>query len=262
MDHAETTAKTLIETMFRGSRMDYRVDQSHSNYDFDWHHPDGRISAMEVTSSVDARNENTLAAIRNPRKGGSVIIGTHCKHAWYIRPLPTGNINAIRQRVDRLLAEVERAGYDHLFCPSDLFSSDAIKSICESGIDFGSVVTWGDPGSIRIGPPSTGNAVCVDDLLGAVRTEAYKADNRRKLNAATMEERHLFVYVDPSNVLPWCGLVDFSPPFTLPDIPPEITHVWVSSEGRAKNSYKIWCASKSSAWQTLKDVSFPEATDQ
>ena len=62
MDHAETVAKRLFESLLPGAGMEYHPEQSRGEHDFDLHYPDGRVCPVEVTSSVDRILEETHAA--------------------------------------------------------------------------------------------------------------------------------------------------------------------------------------------------------
>lgn len=83
----------------------------------------------------------------------------------------------------------------------------------------------------------------------AIREEADKPDNRRKLGAAKTEERHLFVYVHPRNYLPWVALVDFESAAEPIAMPPEVTDVWAATEGRSLNEFVVWRARRGEPWR-------------
>jgi hypothetical protein len=55
MDQAERLAKAVIEALLPGSKMEYREKQSQGArvYDFDLGYADGRVTAVEVTASVN-----------------------------------------------------------------------------------------------------------------------------------------------------------------------------------------------------------------
>ena len=97
MNHAETLAQRIVETIIEGSRMVYRPDQSRSIHDFDLHYADGRVCAVEVTASVDEAGERTNAAILDSKKGGSAIKTKLCKKDWRVCPGPDASINRIRE---------------------------------------------------------------------------------------------------------------------------------------------------------------------
>ncbi len=70
MDQAEKVAQRLFESVIPGARMEYRASQSKGEYDFDLHYADGRVSAVEVTSSVDQALEETHHAIIDHHRQG------------------------------------------------------------------------------------------------------------------------------------------------------------------------------------------------
>lgn len=255
VDHAERVAQALVESVVSGSRMVYRVDQSRSVHDFDLHYPDGRASAAEVTASVNEAGQRTNAAILDKKRGGPAVKTTLCKKDWYIHPESGAIIKKIRQMADEYLAAVESAGIETFLGPSDRWEYPSVERIySDLSVFSGAVIAWKEPGYMRIAPPGGGGAVAAPLVLEAVKREAFKEDNRRKLGAASADERHLLVYVHPRNFLPWCALVDFEPPPELPELPPEITDVWAFGETRSENEYVIWRASVTSPWRRLGRV--------
>ena len=234
--------------------MVYRTDQRRGGHDFDLCYPDGQVSAVEVTSSVDDVGERTNAAILDKRKGGSAIKTKLCKKDWYIRSVSGANINKIRARVDEYLAAVESAGIETFFGPTDWHPS-VERIYRDLSVVSGSVIPWKDPGYIRMAPPGGGSALNASTAIRAAEREARKEDNRKKLGAAGTHERHLVVYVYVTNYLPWCALVDFEPPPDLPGLPSEITDIWLCSETRSEHQYAVWRASDFSPWCNLGRVS-------
>src|SRR5262245_20959648 len=117
MDHAETVAKRLFEFILVGARMEYRVNQSQGEDDFDLCYPEGGVYPVEVTSAVDESVELTNAAIVNKKKGGSAIKTKLCEKDWYIYPCVGANINKIRCRADEYLAAIESEGLEKFFGP-------------------------------------------------------------------------------------------------------------------------------------------------
>ena len=69
-------------------------------------------------------------------------------------------------------------------------------------------------------------AVGAITAVQAGEKEAWKQDNQDKLGAAKTAERHLVVYIDLTNGLPWAAITDCAPPLAVPKLPPEITHLW------------------------------------
>jgi hypothetical protein len=252
MDHAETVAQRLLEAVLIGTRMVYRVNQSRGEHDFDLHYPDGRVSAVEVTSSVDEGGERTNAAILDKRKGGPAVKTKLCEKDWYVHPVPGANINKIRDKIDEYIAAIESAGIEKFFFFSQKDHPSVERIYADLGVVSGSVFPyWKEPGFIKIAPPGGGGALNASTVIEAVEREAFKNDNRRKLGASGAAERHLAVYVYMTNYLPWGGLVDFEPPSDLPKLPSEITDIWAFSETRSDHEYVVWRASTSLGWRRV-----------
>jgi hypothetical protein len=259
VDRAEIVAQYLLEAVLVGVRMVYRTDQSRGEHDFDLFYPDGRVSAVEVTSSVDEVGEGTNAAIRDKRKGGRAIKTRLCKNDWYITPDAGANINKVRAKADEYLAALESAGIERFFGPTG--SHPTVERVyCELGIVNGTAFPRREPGTIWMAPPGGGGALNASTAIEAVEREAYKADNRKKLSAAGTAETHLVVYIYMTNYLPWCALTDFAPPPELPRLPPEITDIWACSETRSNGDFAAWRASALSPWHSLGRLHPPIVT--
>ena len=80
MDECERLAKTVIEHVIPGSKMEFHLEQAHGNYDFDLVYPDGRLAAVEVTAAKNELMEGTTAAILDKRKGGPFVPRHKCRN--------------------------------------------------------------------------------------------------------------------------------------------------------------------------------------
>jgi hypothetical protein len=252
MDHAERVAQRLFESAIPGSRMDYRASQSKGEYDFDLHCADGGVSAVEVTSSVDQALEETHDAIIAKDKGGSSIPTRLCKNSWYIHLLSDTRINPLRKKADLYLAAIENAGIEKFWGPTD--DRPAVEAIYQDlGVISGSVASWVRAGNILMALPGSGGAVGVSTVFEAAEREAFKTDNRKKLGAAGTPERHLAIYVYMTT-LAWVPLSDFEPIPVAPNLPPEITGIWIFSESSKGGEYVIWRAGPTVPWAKRKLV--------
>ena len=72
------------------------------------------------------------------------------------------------------------------------------------------------------------------------------------LSAAS--EKHLAVYVYATNGGPWRAVIDLEPDPVLPDVPPEISDIWIFTEARNENEFAVWRASVSSPWRKIETV--------
>src|SRR5260370_3827660 len=217
MDHAETIAKRVLEIILPGT-MEYQPEQSHGECDFELRYHSGTIAAVEVTSSVDEIQVQTMAAISSSKKGGSVIQAINCQQSWVVFPAREANINEIRAKIDGHLSKVEQAGIAKFFCIRD--KSQCVQDLCsELKIMSGSILPTEAPPKIRIAFPAGGGAVGPSIATEAGENEAWKEDNRKKLGAPKTADRHLFAYIDIINRQPWRAPTDFCPPFTTPNLP-------------------------------------------
>lgn len=87
---------------------------------------------------------------------------------------------------------------------------------------------------------------------------ASASDNREKLANSGAAERHLAVYVDHSATSVLMGLRDFRPPAELPDLPAEITNLWVFAESYGAGRYVVWRAGENCPWQRFVLAGRPE----
>jgi hypothetical protein len=252
MDHPETIAKRVLEVILPGT-MEYQPEQSHGECDFDLRYHSGTIAAVEVTSSVDQIQAQTIAAISSEKKGGPVIPATKCKEGWVIFPTKDAKIDKIRGAVDEYLSRLERAGIEKFSwvrsgpqCVEDISYDLKIMS--------GSVFPTGVSPKICIASPGGGGAVGPSIAIEAGEKEAWKQDNREKLGAAKTDESHLVVYIDIINGLPWVALTDFEPPSNLPNLPEEITHIWLLSHREEANGFVVWHANIKEPWRSRRIV--------
>lgn len=269
MDLAETIAKYVVEATLPGARMEYRSDQSHSEYDFVLHYPTETFAAVEVTESADQLQKQTSAEIRNKKKGGPVIQAKKCQKSWMIFPIQNANISNIRKKADVYLSSLEQADIQRFSLLEAITSRrvreagiekyvglsvpECVENICfDLQLNSGFVVDEGGTPEIFIHHPVGGGAAGPSAAIKAGEREASKRDNRKKLGAAKTDERHLVVYVDVG--LPWIAVTTFEPPSTLPQIPTEITHLWlIGHAGKAsENEFAVWRASAQEPWSSRR----------
>lgn len=255
MNRSEHIAKLLVEELVPGSEMRFQSDQTGGSCDFELLQHGNLLGVLEVTASVDAQLEETIAAITNKKKGGEFIPARHCRFDWWVHPLPTARINKLRSKLDEYLAAVESEGRTNFFSYTDAAGSDAVRRLLiDLGIEGASVVRWNPPGQIGISLPGGGGRVDAEDAQRAVELEAAKTDNRAKLGKCPSLERHLFVYVDPMNYLPWVALVEEEPPTCAPSLPTEVTHIWAAAESRKPRCFTVWKAVRGSQWERMGPV--------
>jgi hypothetical protein len=251
MDHAEIIAKLVLEGILPGT-MEYQTEQSHGECDFELHYHGGAATAaVEVTASVDRTLLQTIAAIRG-RKKAPFIQPAKCEKSWTISPTKEANIDKIRDEADGYLSRVEQAGIEKFSFVRDGHHL-CIQDICRDlGVTSGRVIPTGASPKIHIQFPVGGGGVGARIAIEAGEKEAWKKDNREKLHAAKSAEHHLVVYIDAMNGLPWVALTDFEPPFILPNLPQEITRLWLVAHGEKTDEFVVWHAGTEEPWRGLR----------
>lgn len=251
MNHAEAIAKRVIESILPG-KMEYQSEQSHGECDFELRYHSGTTAAVEVTAAVDETQVRTLAAIYNKKRGGSSIAATKCGKSWAIVPAKGANINKIRASADEYLFRLEQSGIEKFSWVRD-WHRPFVQELCRDlAITSGSVITTETVPEIYIMSPIGGGAVGPSVAIKAGEKEAWKQDNRKKLRAAKTPEHHLVVYIDAMNGLPWVALTDFEPPSALPNLPQEITRIWLVGHGKEANEFVVWRAGVKEPWSSLR----------
>ena len=242
--------------------MQFRCNQSSRvRHDFDLKYPDGTVAAVEVTTSVTEKTMRQAAMISEKRKGGHFVCARKCRNGWWVHPLPGANTNKIRSCVDEYLAAIEAEGRHRFSAWADANRSTAVARILRDlWIQAGDVMQWKTPNCIGIAFPSQGGCVSAEHVQRAI--EAAADDNRQKLAIAEVDERHLFVYIDPRNYLPWKVLVQEHPPQQGPSLPSEITYVWAVTQTCSADKFVVWKAERGKSWQSLGVVVAPLPGDR
>lgn len=258
--YSETIAKRVLEAALPGATMTYRLTQSNGEYDFDLLYGDGKEAAVEVTAAVDETMARINGAIRNKRRGGSVIKAAVCRKSWMIFPARGASINYIRANADQQLRKLEQEGIDSFYCVSGPLS---VRDVCSGlRVTGGGVISSETEPMILIASPIDGGAVGPSVAIAAGESEAWKYDNRAKLGSAKAVERHLVVYIGASNGLAWTALTSFAPPSALPTIPDEITNIWLIGHSETENEFVVWSAGTDEIWLSVKVVCAPETSSQ
>lgn len=255
MKPSEFVAKRVIEGVETGACMVYREDQSTRTHDFDLRRPSGTLAAVEVTSVNDDVVKATYAAIDRCRR----LPRRLCKRDWRIHPAQNALIKRIARDADAYLARIEAEGVDEFFGPTDATESPSVGAIFRDlRVMGGRVLAWREPG-IGIALPVTGGAVGIGLVIAAMQEVAAADDNVQKLASSGTSEHHLAIYVDHSATSVLMALRDFEPPDEVPDLPAEVTDVWIFSETYGLDQFVVWRASRDRKWQRLALAGQPDS---
>ena len=257
MRFEEEAVKRVLEAVLPGAVLTYRTSQSNGEYDFDLRYGNGTVAALEVTASLDESWMGTQAAIHGKRAGGTVIKTQACRKTWMLFPANGANIPRIRKQADSLIFEFERRNVEEIDCLRS-YSDPAILRLCNELQITGAMVIADTGAAIRIGPLVSGGSVGQNSAVTAAEEEAAKSDNIKKLGTAGTVERHLAVYIDARAGVPWTSLTEFTPPSVKPDLPDEITDLWIIGHTINANEFVVWHGSvsqKFSAREVNCDIS-------
>jgi hypothetical protein len=258
MKYSEQIAKTVIEMLCVGSEMRFRRDQSTSVPDFDLRYANETVAVVEVTESVDQIWLETTRAVEAKYR----VEAKKCRDTWAVHLRSDANPKNLRLHIDEALAQFESAGYRQFPLEREPENWQSVVPIYDLirrlGVDVAMVVEARSPTPfIGILTPGRGGVVSTGILRQAIEAEANKRDNKQKLSPFGDRERHLFVYIDSRNFLPWRVVVSQRPPLEVPSIPHEITHIWIAAIPDSGNKAVVWKAERGKNWQSLGEVPIP-----
>lgn len=261
-DHAVELAYRIVAEVYPQAKMD-QYDPGggpESRHDFNIVVEGQRVVAMEVTQStleplLQARaqvNQQFLKSIDAP----------DLRWSWYVYPVVGCDAKFLRDHVVVALTRLESELDPGRLTPppsfdfrSDGAGSPAARNLWERfKVESVSAYVASGIARVKVFSPSDPRT-WVESEAGtyvnqAVEDEADKQDNITKLAESGASERHLFVYVDPSNYLAWKTMADGIIPPHSPLVSEVFTGVWVATVGR-DGRVICWKSSHLGQWETL-----------
>ena len=212
------------------------------------------FAAVEVTSTVEETHKKTIAIIEHNR----VLPAKKLKRQWslFINE-KFGSLGKIRGKIkkfEQYLLPIEDAGVKSFFSPWDWVENQAIEKIWKDlKVEAGYSHRAQEP-KIILTDAGGGGKMSHSYIQDEVKKEAFKTDNRTKLQKATDCERHLLIIVDcETDYLTWRAMLDGYCPPDIPNLPPEIDIVWLATCVPNK-SYLIWRVSSANGWKILGEI--------
>lgn len=240
--HAEDVAKRIVELVLVGARLRRIEPDSQRTYDFELRDAVGHhYGAVEVTVSLNARAKSDNSQLQ---RQGAIVKAIHCRKSWCIQVLAGVDVRQVRDSVDAYLGAIEADGIDR-FASIDGHVPSVGRILRELHILSGSVRRWEQPGNLRIELCGEAGVVDSEVAVRAALKEVCKKVAKTKFDG--VKERHLAIYIDPTNYLPWKALVDCEPPSEPPRLPDPFTDIWVFAENRS-NGYIVWRAGNLLPW--------------
>jgi hypothetical protein len=193
--------------------------------------------ALEVTAAADPAAIQLWKLLNGAERRW--IVPT-LAGGWRVELTPTANAKRILRELPSLLAELERRGVEEL--ESDYLSGPLVHQVRQLGITAASQGPTDYPGSIYplidqkrwILPPTASPRVSVSSWITGFLSAPERSDVRRKLARSGADRRHAFILVPAFSIVPVNVvriLIHDDEPEQLPppNIPSEVTDVWVAS---------------------------------
>jgi hypothetical protein len=241
----EEWARQIMEAELRLPVAQHDDGSKPGMHDLDVFDGVGRRAAVEVTAAVDPESTE----LWNIVNGRGRWVEPDLAGGWLVMVKP--NARQLTRELPPFLRSLEHAGIrkfgGRAAEPTAIVSPPGIVKATQSGTDF--------PGSIYVLPDLPSDLVAgfmaeTGDSLAAwigdfLRDDA-RTDLRQKLARSGVAERHAFVVVSGLSGLSFAitGLLDSNDapdPIAAPDLPPEVTDVWVAS---------IWASGVGFRWSS------------
>ncbi len=245
MNHDERFAQRIVKAAMPELQLHFNIDQSKSVADFSMTKGGTEIGLLEATRFTDQTHEQ----LRKEISKDWFIERKHCESDWIIYLGKRARVKQVKECADQYLREIEKDGVDEFFSAIHA-EYESVRSICAGlSIEFGKVTKWKRPGIGMTGPASGGIAR-PETVWASVKQEVWKDDNRSKLNRPCFIHRHLFIVIEGFQGPAYVSIKNCEPPKDVPDLPSEISHLWVAAE-EGPFVY-VWLAD-SNGWLDLTD---------
>lgn len=207
--------------------------------DFEIHYADGRTAVGEVFTDTDDERAETYQHIR---ADGFELAATGLSMLWHLWVEPRSKMRQLRRVACEQLERLELAG----LTPNVLTATEGaerghplhvLRALGVSAVSCRAPAIgddrhiWLVPGGVTYGLKGSADSL-VAALGGLLRRDEF-ADVRAKLGASGAGERHAFLGVTMGSAPcfhSWLSRQNDALPSRGPDLPLEITHLW------------LWCA--------------------
>lgn len=174
------------------------------------------------------------------------------------------HLGALRRGIARLqplLDDASRDGFDQFITRRDRHRSKAIDDVANAFPMIEEASWWEVPDpSLWVVRRRLRGGVSTDVLdrflTNLLWSEAFE-DNRNKLKRAGTTRRHLFLWIEKSEFTPWLSLCESNAPQSHPDLPPEVTDLWIAAD--CPEGLRVWWVAPPSPWTDVTSEANPEA---
>ena len=240
----EEHVRRVIERAYGLPVMQFDDGTEEAMYDLQIEHRDGTRAAVEITSDADGASI-ALWRLLNDREDRWIEPGI--AGGWSVSLRPDARAKRIRVELPQLLRVLEALGIARVEF-DDCSEKDPLRerlfdvgmsSAYQGGTDYpGSIYPTIELPAERSGGAVSDNGDATARWLSDFVRDPERADVLRKLKRSGLEERHAFVVLAPFGSAPFVALhplmdQDATPPSVAPELPVEVTQVWVMSSWRS-----------------------------
>jgi hypothetical protein len=222
-----TGERVIIQDDGTGSRVaDLRVENS-----------DSTVSFVEITADLDSSYGAMHAAINGQ---GWETNRPALTRTWWLTLSGACNVKQLLRSIEQILADMAAAGelYEQASDSLDPNDGVGVRRLVRLGVVGLSsrACRPGESGTVHLRPdgitgPTVIDWAVVSSWIDTTLHSAKLADVRRKLAKTCAIQRHLFLgvtFTSPGEVYFALSLDERGLPQTTPQLPDEITHLWLS----------------------------------
>lgn len=221
-------------------------------HDFDLVFKDAHREPLEITSSVLPMLKSAQAAHEKYKK--LIVTVPGLAGAWHVFSSQSTQFKDLDAKaLLPFLRGLESAGLTKIHYPMDHHQAPALHIFARQlGIEA-AFAMGGLAGKVLVSMPEDHRVWSSDHsdpgrhVLADIEKIAALRDNRRKLSG--FPKSHLFVWIDENNYLPWRDIFSGEIPSRKPNLPPEISDVWVAT--RLPGSVSGWHFSQQDGWRAF-----------
>jgi hypothetical protein len=250
----EDRAAGIVVASLKADRFERRDDGRVQNVrDFDVVFADGHSEPLEVTTSTIPELKDAQAKFK--KYGDELIQLPSLRNEWHVFTSIGTQFIGFDLAVERFLVALEAAGSTSFSLFIDSHDDADITALArKAGIEF----ARGAPsprGRAIVSPPSDDTVWSSNHedpgshVLAEVERHASDKGNRRKLGGQGGGSSHLFIWLD-EETFRWHDITDGQLPRRAPELPSEITTVWVVTRNR-NTSITGWVFDNRAGWREV-----------
>lgn len=250
----ELIARKILEICFSGVEVRrHETTSGQREYDYAVIQDGNTIAAVEVTATTCEARRRLKEQLKS---WGYRIPSQRLRKSWCVFLASwTPGVSKISEEVIDCLAQFENHTITWFIAETSFSKTSHIQELYDKARGLG--IKWAkcspseQPAIMMLAASEEMFRSSEDYANPTVKRLAWKEDNREKLGASSTSRRILFIVVDVETDYPlWKQVCDFSPPENPPQLPREVTEVWMSSRCRDGN-FIVWRCHPPNAWENL-----------